>query len=57
MIPRILTQTLIDKLNDNKLVVLRGPRKSGRLTLLQTITDLSATGVLVLDGEKKKVRK
>lgn len=57
MIPRILTQTLIDKLNDNKLVVLRGPRKSGRLTLLKTITDLSATGVLVLDGEMKKVRK
>ena len=57
MIQRSIAPLVAEKLADSKIVVLRGPRKSGRLTLLSSLIDLSDDKVKVIDCFDKKTRK
>lgn len=57
MIQRSRTPIVAEKLADSKIIVIRGPRKSGRLTLLSTQIDLSSEQVKVIDCFNKKTRK
>lgn len=57
MIQRSIAPLVAEKLADSKIVVLRGPRKSGRLTLLAGLIDLSDDKVKVIDCFDKKTRK
>lgn len=56
MIPRILQDTLQKQVQASKIVVLRGPKKSGKWTLLQPILAQHEHGVLVYDVSEKKTR-
>jgi predicted AAA+ superfamily ATPase len=56
MIARTLAPHLVSKLNESKIVVLRGPKSSGRMTLLNSIMDLNQSDVLVLDARIKKMQ-
>ncbi|MCC6701778.1 MAG: ATP-binding protein [Fluviicola sp.] len=57
MIQRSIAPLVAEKLTDSKIVVLRGPRKSGRLTLLSGMIDLSDDKLKVIDCFDKKTRK
>jgi hypothetical protein len=57
MIARFLTPVLQEKLAESKIVVLRGPRKSGRKTLLNAALGGKAETALTIDCSDKKQRK
>lgn len=57
MITRFLTPVLQEKLAESKIVVLRGPRRAGRKTLLATALGEKAETALIIDCSNKKQRK
>jgi predicted AAA+ superfamily ATPase len=57
MIQRNIAPVLAEKLATSKIVVLRGPRKSGRLTLLSGLIDFNNEKVKIIDCFDKKTRK
>lgn len=56
MIERSLRPLLAQKLAESKIVVLRGPRRSGRKTLLQAVLE-NRSAAITLDCSDKKQRK
>lgn len=57
MIQRTLLQTFQQKCSESKIVVLRGPKSSGRTTLVESCFDLQNDGVLLVDCVTKSNRK
>jgi uncharacterized protein len=57
MIDRLLEPVLREKLAESKIVVLRGPRRSGRKTLLANVLADKADDTLTIDCSDKKQRK
>lgn len=57
MIERILESTLREKCRESKIVVLKGARRSGRLTLVSQIFDLQDSHIGIIDCSNKKERK
>lgn len=57
MIQRLLQPLLQEKLAESKIVVLRGPRRSGRKTLLRTVLSNKEEQFITLDCSDKKIRK
>lgn len=56
MIPRILQETIQKQIQVSKIVVLRGPKKSGKWTLLQPILASHEADLIVYDATDKKTR-
>ena len=54
MIPRILSQTLLEKFNKGKAIVVLGPRQAGKTTLIQEC--LRDKDFLFLNGDDPEVR-
>jgi len=57
MIKRALQPVLQQKLAESKIVVLRGPRKSGRKTLLTEVLSGKSQQIITIDCSDKKQRK
>ena len=57
MIPRLLQPLLREKLAESKIVVLRGPRRSGRKTLLHEVLSDRKNQFIAFDCSDKKVRR
>ncbi len=57
MIERILESTLREKCRESKIVVLKGARRTGRLTLVSQIFNLEDSGIGMIDCSNKKERK
>ena len=57
MLPRILLPKLIDQIRNNKLVLLKGPRRSGKRTIVTAAIDEIGLTSCHLDLSNKKVRK
>jgi uncharacterized protein len=57
MLPRILLPKLIDQIRNNKLVLLKGPRRSGKRTIVSAAIDELGLSSCHLDLSNKKVRK
>lgn len=57
MIPRLLQTSLSEKLAESKIVVLRGPRRSGRKTLLREVLSGKEDRFIALDCSDKKMRR
>lgn len=57
MIPRLMLPLLREKLAESKIVVLRGPRRSGRKTLLREALAGKENHFMALDCSDKKIRR
>lgn len=57
MIERILESTLREKCRESKIVVLKGARRTGRLTLVSQIFELEDPKIGIIDCSDKKERK
>ena len=56
MIERLLTERINLRLNDNKAIILMGPRQSGKTTLLRRITRDIKDKVLWMNGDEPDIR-
>lgn len=56
MIERLLSEKIKLRLNDNKAIILMGPRQSGKTTLLRRITRDIEDKVLWLNGDEPDIR-
>lgn len=56
MIPRLLADRLLTKLNDRKALIILGPRQSGKTTLMKWLADQVGSGYLWWDGDDFQVR-
>ena len=56
MIPRLLTDKLLKKMNDHKSLIILGPRQSGKTTLVRSLTDQVKTPFLWWNGDDFQVR-
>lgn len=56
MIPRLLTDRLLKKMNDHKALIILGPRQSGKTTLVNALTDQIGSPVLWWNGDDFQVR-
>jgi len=57
MIPRIQLAVFAEKVAQNKLVFLQGPRKVGKRTLIESTFESQSSGFQLFDCSQKKVRK
>lgn len=56
MIPRLLTERIKDRLFTNKVILLIGPRQTGKTTLINSLLDSLDNDYLFLDGDDPVVR-
>ncbi|MFC2101995.1 ATP-binding protein [Bacteroidota bacterium] len=56
MIPRLLTDRLLPKMNDHKALIILGPRQSGKTTLVKALTEQVDSSVLWWNGDDFQVR-
>lgn len=56
MYQRLLENTVLKKLQDNKAIILIGPRQTGKTTLLENIAEKSGHDYLFLSGDDADIR-
>ena len=56
MVKRLLTDTLLKRLTDKKVLVLIGPRQVGKTTLLNELNDKFKQPVLWWNGDNNEIR-
>jgi predicted AAA+ superfamily ATPase len=56
MIPRQISKLIKERINDRKVIIVLGPRQSGKTTLLQELISNTDTNVLWWNGDESDIR-
>ncbi|MCD6273537.1 MAG: ATP-binding protein [Deltaproteobacteria bacterium] len=56
MVPRILTDKIIDKIYKEKIIIIIGPRQVGKTTLARTLIDRIKENTIWLNGDEPDIR-